>query len=226
MVKVLVLFEDYNQMTLVEVCLKKIGFDVLSLTNDIQLADKMLGFPPDVFLISGKSSRVNSVQISQKLKENSRFHGKVVLGIPKDQKIDTSDLLKMKVDGMLEIPINPERLIQTVCKFSGLNVDLYLEKFNRLKSSDLEFAKKLQAANPAISPDKVSLSPASDAERVKRYQKFIDESSIDIRKTSHQREALSAAQENLKKSWDFEKLEELDDLRRKFAEALFKNKKK
>jgi DNA-binding response OmpR family regulator len=225
MVKVLLVFEDYNQLTLAEVCLKKIGFDVLGLTNDNQLFDKMLGFPPQVIILSGRGSRVNSIGISQKIKESHRGSGKVIVALVKDQKPTTEELLKMKVDGFLESPLVPEKLIASVCRLSTLTAEFYLEKFKKLQQSDREFAQKMKSLEGDHQPEKRPTDLLNDPQRLKNYQKFVQNEKVDLRQTSHQREALKLAQENLKKGWNFDDLEEQDELRRQFAEALFKKPK-
>lgn len=224
MVKVMLLFEDFNQLNLAEVCLKKIGFDVLGLSNDHQLFDKMLGFPPEVIIISGRSSRVNSIAIAQKIKDHGRFSGKVILGLLKDQRPDPIELLKIQMDAFLDVPLNPEKLILIVCKMTGLNGEAHLDKFSRFRMSDQDFENRLQSITSLPSKERKGADNIHDPERMKKYQKFIEESPLNFEQTSHIRDKVKSAQDKLKKDWNFDRLEEQDKLRRQFAEALFKKK--
>lgn len=227
MVKVLLIFEDFNQLTLAEVCLKKVGFDVLGVTNDTGLSDKLLGFPADVIVVAGKGQRVNSITIGQKLKEQIRFSGKVVLGIPNGLTPTPAELLKVKMDSAAEMPIHPEKLIRVISKVSKLNADLFVEKYVKLTSSDKDLSAKIQALFGILTHQEkfqIKKDLINDPLRIKKYQKFIDEAPPLIEGSTHQKEKVKAAQEALKKSWNFDKIEEQDELRRKFAEALFKKK--
>jgi hypothetical protein len=61
-----------------------------------------------------------------------------------------------------------------------------------------------------------------DKKRVEKYQKLVKDIVIDTKQSSHSRQDLKQKQKELKKGWNFDQLEEQDELKRKFAEALFK----
>jgi hypothetical protein len=60
--------------------------------------------------------------------------------------------------------------------------------------------------------------------RLSKYQSFLEQDKIDPHQTSFQKSEIKQRQQELKKDWNFEELEKIDDLKRKFAEALFKKK--
>jgi hypothetical protein len=61
-----------------------------------------------------------------------------------------------------------------------------------------------------------------DEQRIKKYDKLISGIKFDTSKTTFSKIDVKARQKALTEDWDFEELERLDDLKRKFANALFK----
>ena len=64
--------------------------------------------------------------------------------------------------------------------------------------------------------------PIEDKARAQRYNELTKDVHIDTEKTSYQRQELKEAQKELKKDWDLDELEKLDELKRQFVEAMFK----
>lgn len=221
MLRVLLVFDDYTELALTETYLKKIGFDVVSLMNEIGIQERILSFNPEAMVVSGKSAKVSSFSLGKKLKENLRYEGKVVLIVPKNVRPDPSELMRMKMDALMEAPIQPERLLQILGKYSGHSPDFLIDKLNKAVLSDPDLKQKLTMVTGKIS----SKEPVKSA-RAKRYDKFVSEAKaeIDPRHTNFERQDLKKRQSEMKKDWDFSSLEEIDQLKRQFASALFKKK--
>ena len=242
MVKILLVYEDFNELTLTESYLKKVGFDVVGISNEVLLQDQLLSFNPDVVVTNGSNNRVSSLSIGQKMKDNQRFHGKLIIVVPKDVRPSPQDILRIKMDGIIESPVNPEKLIQVLCRLSGQAPQSFIDKFQKAKLSDPELNKRLimvtgignsgpAAATPAATPVHATVSPVSgagvpldDPQRISKYKKFTENIDIDLKQSSHQRQDLKEKQKELKKNWNFDALEDQDELRQQFAEALFKKK--
>ncbi|PIS10494.1 MAG: hypothetical protein COT73_09105 [Bdellovibrio sp. CG10_big_fil_rev_8_21_14_0_10_47_8] len=234
MAKVLLIFEDYTELALTEVYLKRVGFDVMGISNEMGITEKVLTFNPDVIVAFGKGPKVSSFSVGQKLRENFRFGGKAVIVVPKDLRPNPDQLMKMKVDAMLEAPIVPEKLIQILCRMTGLSSELYLDKFQKARLKDPELQQKLtmvtgsaaagseSAGAPLAGPNSSSKVAIDDKGRVEKYSQYIQNISIDVQETTHRREEIREKQKELKKGWDFNLLDEIDRLKRQFAEALFK----
>ncbi len=242
MVKTLLVYDDFNELTLTESYLKKVGFDVVGVSNEVLIQDQILSFRPDIIVAQGNSSKVSSFSVGQKLKDNQRFQGKVVIIVPKDVRPSPQDLLKMKMDGLIETPVQPEKLIQVLCRLSGLQPNAFVEKFQKARLGDPELKRlimvtstvPLVSSNAAAAPataENSNVSPLSnrgvaidDPQRTARYKKFTDDVNFDVKQSTHQRQDLKEKQKELKKGWDFDKLEEQDEARREFANALFRKK--
>ncbi len=145
MIKVLLAYEDFNELTLTESYLKRVGFDIVGISNEVLIQDQILSFNPEVIVAFGKNQKVSSFSVGQKLKDNHRYHGRVVIIVPKDVRPTASDMLKMKMDAIMEAPFAPEKLIQVLCRLCGHSADPFLEKLSKARLNDPNFAKKLQS---------------------------------------------------------------------------------
>ena len=244
MVKILLVYEDFNELTLTETYLKKVGFDVVGISNEVLLHDQLLSFNPDIIVANGKNARVSSFSIGQKMKDNHRYHGKVVIIVPKDVRPTPQDVLRMKMDGIIETPVHPEKLIQVLCRLGNQPAAGYLEKFQKARLSDPELNKRLVMVTGSVAPMPTTAPAGSvpsaaasnsstaagsrisidDPQRMAKYKKFTAGVEIDLAHSTHQRQDLKEKQKDLKKNWNFDALEDQDELRKKFAEALFKKK--
>ena len=126
--KILLVYEDYSDLMNVETSLKKVGFDVIGLTSEYTIADKILEFNPDLVVGAGKGGKVTSLGVGKRLKEMARWQGKVVLLFPAGFKPSPQDLIKLRVDMILESPVAPNRLIQVFAKLLGHDEAMLLDR--------------------------------------------------------------------------------------------------
>jgi hypothetical protein len=126
--KILLVYEDYSDLMTVETALKKVGFDVIGLTSEYTIADKILEFNPELVVGSGKGGKVTSLGVGKRLKEMGRWQGKVVLLFPASFKPSPQDLIKLRVDMILESPVAPNRLIQVLAKLLGHDEAMLLDR--------------------------------------------------------------------------------------------------
>jgi hypothetical protein len=250
MKKLLLIVEDYTEMTKMQTFFKKIGLDVVAQGTELRLQEQLLSFFPDVVLAFGENKKVNSLSIGQKIKDYGRFNGKTVLILPQGHRPTPADLSKAKVDALLEAPVQPVRLIQVIAKFMGLDPETLVEKYQRLQS-EKELKKESQSESFGVSGGKVPSSetvvvsgarasnlittvPAfnfsleaeltRDKVRVEKYSKFVQEIQIDKTQTSHDRSVLKLRWSELKRTWDTQLIQEIDNLKRQFVSALFRKK--
>lgn len=220
--RVLLVFDDYQEMTTTETYLKKVGFDVVGIMNEMSISDQILAFNPEVLIVNGKGAKVSSFSVGKKLKESIRYDGKVILVVPKNMRPDPSDLMRMKMDSLMEAPIQSERLIQLLGKYSGLSADVMLEKLRKARLSDPELNRRMTMVSgkaPALFE-----APSGGSQRASKYAKIIAETHIESKQTSFEKGEIKKRQDEMKKSWDFDTLEEIDKLKKEFAAALFKKK--
>jgi DNA-binding response OmpR family regulator len=218
-IRVLLVFDDFNELSLTETYLKKVGFDVEGISNEARIYDYILSFNPQIMVVCGGGSKVSSVSVGQKLKDGLRFNGKSVIIMPNGVRPRVSEMIKIKSDVMLEAPFEPEKLIQALAKLAAFDPIIMLEKFAKARMNDPELEQKLtQAKKATIGQTTVVV----EKRRAERYKKFIEGVELDPKLTTHNKKTVAEAQSKLKKDWDFDKLEEQDELKRQFAKALFK----
>lgn len=128
MSKVLLVYDDFAELTAIDYSLKKVGFDVIALTNEFTIKDQVIAFNPDILICSGNSSRVSTLSVGKKVKEMTRWQGKSLLIFPENYEIPADDLIKIRMDMMLEAPVPLTRLIQIIAKLSGQDDQLVIDK--------------------------------------------------------------------------------------------------
>ncbi|MGZ3781519.1 MAG: hypothetical protein ACXVCY_12780 [Pseudobdellovibrionaceae bacterium] len=143
--KILLVYEDYADLMTVEAALKKVGFDVIGLTNEYSIAEQIVGFNPDLVVGSGRSGRVSSLGVGKRLKEMVRWQGKSVLIFPTNFKPNPQELIRIRVDMILESPVLPSRLVQVIGKMLGHDEGVLITRLN--KTSQGESVQKLSEAN-------------------------------------------------------------------------------
>lgn len=131
MSKILLVYEDYADLMSVESTLKKVGFDVIGLSSEYAVSDQIISFNPDVVVGAGKGTKVSSLGVGKRLKEMTRWSGKSVLIFPANFKPAPQDLIKLRVDMILESPVAPLRIVQVLAKLLGHDEGSLLEKLNK-----------------------------------------------------------------------------------------------
>nr|BFD60041.1 hypothetical protein CKG001_21480 [Bdellovibrio sp. CKG001] len=129
--KILLVYEDYADLMSVEGTLKKVGFDVIGLTSEYSVAEQMLAFNPDLVVGAGKGAKVSSLGVGKRLKEMARWQGKSLLIFPANFKPNPQDLIKIRVDMVLESPVPPLRLVQVIGRMLGHDEALLLDRLNK-----------------------------------------------------------------------------------------------
>jgi DNA-binding response OmpR family regulator len=221
MKKILLVFEDYSELATTEIYLKKVGFDVVGVTNESKMADQILTLNPDVVVAQGKGQRVSSLSVGQKLRENHKYHGKAILIFVDGHRPGAQDFLRVRMDALLEAPVEPLRMIQVLANLENLDGNALADKFKKAVLSDPALREKFQILESRAKGD-AKKSVIQDHERVEKYKKFLKEPPADLQSTTFNKQDIKSRQRELKKDWDFNKLEEIDGLKRKFANALFK----
>jgi hypothetical protein len=134
MKKVLLVFEDYHELTRTESFLKKVGLDILGIQNEKQIPQQLLGFRPDLILAQGVGAKVNIIHVGRKMQEQPKWQGKVICLLPPGFQIPPADLLKMRLDAALELPVEPLRLMEAIAKKLGLEPQALMDKYMKTQA--------------------------------------------------------------------------------------------
>lgn len=237
MKKVLLVFEEYGEMTRTQTYLRKVGFDVYSISNELLLSEQVISFRPDLIVAYGKGQKVSSLSVGQRLRENTKYIGKVILVLPSGMRPTPVEMARLRVDFLMEAPIQAMRLIHAISKLTDMDPQPLLEKYSKAQLSEStkpeSFSVKSSEAPESLGQTiHVSGRPIEgfgnikieDHERVQKYDRFVAGIKFDKSQTSHNKTLIKEKQAELKKGWDFDLLEEIDRIKREFVTALFRKK--
>ncbi len=136
MSKILLVYDDFAELNATELTLKKASYDVIGLTNEYTIKDQIVSFNPDILVGFGNTQRVSSLSVGKKIKEMNRWGGKSILIFPKSYAIPADDLIRMRMDMLLETPVSVIRLIQIICKLLKHDERAILEKLAKSFAKD------------------------------------------------------------------------------------------
>lgn len=229
--RVLLMNDDYVENSRVETLLKKVGFDVLSMQTEAGLGDKVLSFRPDMVVATGTSAKLGAISVGTKLKEMRGFNGAVILGIARGTKISPMDLLKVRMDRMLEAPFAVENLVRNMCEVLALDAEACLEKLRKAQWSEgpvdaqmVKGAGPEMSANEAVTGSNRIKSGLTPQERRARFEKAVAGLDIDPAETTLKRSSARERWADVKKDWDLSTLEGQNELKKQFADALFEGR--
>jgi len=166
MLRILLVYDNFQELTAIELVLKKIGFDVLGITSEFSLAEQLLAFNPQIVISQGRSAKVSSAGVGRRLRESLRWDGQSILVFFADSKPQPSEILKMRMDVGLEYPATPTQLIQVISQLAGLDSNQLLDKL--VKSASQETSDDAEGttrgAMESQSTDSVFVSGSSGME--------------------------------------------------------------
>jgi DNA-binding response OmpR family regulator len=154
MLKILLVYDDFQELTSVDLMLKKIGFDVVGVTSEFSLADQLLSFNPHVVVAQGKSAKVTTVSVGRRLREALRWDGKSVLIFYPQNRPQPQDILRARMDIGLEYPVEPTRLVQVLAGIGNLDSSQLLDRLIRNMAQE---AAAVAAQNFAVEPESESV---------------------------------------------------------------------
>ncbi|MDZ4677135.1 MAG: hypothetical protein SGI74_06445 [Oligoflexia bacterium] len=180
MKRILLVIEDYNELLFLETLLKKVGFEVESIRNEVTLAERMLAISPDLVVATGDGHKINGVRVGKKVKKKGN-HSKLLLLFPRN-KLQNPDLLDAFIaDAAVETPLNPRTIITSVSQLLEVDLAAIMVKFDKLSISKDSSADNLQhitgkkEKHVSTSESNHTLHPESDQLRVQKYAQFLKE---------------------------------------------------
>lgn len=252
--RVLIVSEEVIFASHVEKTLKEVGFEVAIQSNESGLGQAIQNFNPDVLVVKGGSVRVSSLRVGQRLKEVIKFKGKVILILNKSENINPNDINRVKMDYLLFEPVGAVKVVSHVLALMPGQREAIRSRLNRLTESDPHFRKQeelftVSGKTAELETVHVKSSAIANPEEMQRIKSNIekeltDKGPIQLKKIDSYNKAISNLDVDLKKGLNKrqtglkqkalrkellvdpgkEKLDSLDEERRKFAAALMKKK--
>lgn len=137
--RVLIASDDIQYVSHLEMTLRKVGFEVESITNEYNLPEKILSFNPDYLIAKGDSTRVSSQSIGKKLKENSKFAGKIILVFSETHQSNPDDFIKLRMDLLLFEPIGAMKLVSQLLSLTQFDREVMMDRLLRFAQTDGTF---------------------------------------------------------------------------------------
>src|SRR4051812_37957777 len=134
MKRIFMVIEDYNELLFLETLLKKVGFEVETVKNEVNVAERMLALSPDLVIATGDGLKVNGIRVSKKVKKKG-YNAKLLLLFPRSKLQNPQLLNSFVADAAVETPLNPRAIITSVCQLLDLDLDSLMQKFERLSAT-------------------------------------------------------------------------------------------
>jgi DNA-binding response OmpR family regulator len=224
MKKILLCIEDYNEMLFLEGLLKKLGFVVETIRNETAIAERVLGFSPEVVIASGDGQKINGGRVSKKVKKKGSST-KLILLFPRLKLRNQNILTQYEADAAVETPLNPRSIINSICQVCGISPDAIIQKFEKLsigKEAANESVQIVHGKNNIVKVDGPVLPTAEEEQkRMKKYAEILKEApKSHLNGFPHNRIADEIVEI---RKWEVENnVTSLDEERKSFVRALFK----
>lgn len=139
----MLVIDDYNELEFLESLLRRLGFDILSLSKDLSVASSILGFFPDLVIAQSKSRSVDGLALSAKIKRlapNSRM----LLLHPIGQPPRVTPEQKNSIDALMETPVDAQKLIFLLSQLGNMDETALKEKFAKITSAKMTEEKRIR----------------------------------------------------------------------------------
>lgn len=147
MPRILLILDDYNEMLYLQTLLKKLGFDVDSLTNTRNFSDSLLAFNPKFLIMTAQGKKVNGVELT-KFVSKRQGSPRVILLKPSTQSFSNGELMDTMIDKVMETPVNIVKLLKCFAEYdTNVKYDQLSQKLANIISvdkNDEEFVQKIK----------------------------------------------------------------------------------
>ncbi len=143
--RVLIACDQIQYANHLEMTLRKVGFEVETMTTEFNISEKLLTFNPDMIIVRGQSTKLSTLSFGKKIKDNLKFSGKVILVLGQDQKISPEDLAKVKMDLLLFEPMGALRLTLNILNMDPQRRELMQDRLLRMAETDHNFRSQEQS---------------------------------------------------------------------------------
>lgn len=168
----LLIIEDYSEVTFLQTMLMKLGFRVDSVNKQNRVGNSLMLFQPQVIITTAKGRAINGLKLVLDFrKKYPQMHYVFI----KHKGQDFVDKLVQDglIAGALETPIDPRQLIKILCEVAQLNPEDLLEKYQKFtqKTEDLQIRQSesyqdSDSQNQSIYVTSSSSSDEGDSVRV------------------------------------------------------------
>lgn len=164
--KILLLLEDYSELTFIQILLKKLGFDVDAIQNPHAMADRLMVFRPNVIIAPEDGRRIRREMIAPQL---------ALIPSIKQILLSTHGSGNAPVEEnvfRIKSPIQPMDLIHALATACQMDPDNLAEKYQKFRRQiHTEELGDIVYGNFGF--DSEVLAPDQEVSRKKRYDEFL-----------------------------------------------------
>ena len=182
MLKILLVYDDFQELTSVELMLKKIGFDVVGITSEFSLAEQLLSFNPQIVVAQGRTAKVSTANVGRRLRESARWDGQSVLIFYSNAKPQPTELLKIRMDVGLEYPVEPTKMVQVLAQLGSLDANQLLDKLIKNMADTATAQTNKDSTTFSNRSDRDSVFVSGGTQAPETNQKFGGAAGADARK--------------------------------------------
>lgn len=252
--RVLLVIDNVQFSAHLENTLRKLGYITDALQNEYNLTERVLSFNPDIIVARGTSNRLSTMNVGKRLKDNSKFIGKVVLVFNPENAPDKTQMNNIKFDIILQEPTSAMKIAMSVLSLEAVEKPGMKDKLYKMVQDDAAFRSEeqsylvqygrsiedeLQTVRGAFNDNSNDLSEirhrvqnelsgytVKQAAKIETYNQHIDKINVDLKKGLSKRKTKEENKAN-RKDWDIPASKEAQDLdlaRKEFTTELFKKK--
>ncbi len=251
--RVLLVIDNVQFSGHLENTLRKLGYVTDALQNEYNVNERIIAFNPDVIVSRGTSSRLSTLNVGKRLRDNVKFVGKVILLFPPDSIPDKSQMNMIKADVILPETASAFKIAMTVLSLESIEKTDQLDKLYKIMQEDplfqaeeqsslvrhevtLEYelqtirsdraTEDMEAIRMRIRGELQGEHLTQISSKIEAYNQQIDKINTDLKKGLSKRHTKQENKSN-RKDWDIpasEEAQDLDAARQEFTTELFKKK--
>lgn len=233
MLRIILVMEDLTQMNALKVVLSKLGCIVETASVELGFRDRIVNFRPEVVITAGSGRKVSPHNVLQRTRELGRETKVFLLMGAGGSGLDQGTPGMYSFDEQLEAPVEPLSLLAKLNPLSKSKTQIDLvEKYQKISAISLNPTQEIKLVTgkaPSLDSDPVSTfgtrfsSSRGPKERAEAFAKLTEGLKLGPDSGISKSKA-KARWDELKKSWENEDSETLDEERRRFVKELFRKK--
>ncbi len=216
MLRILLVLEDYSELTFLEAILKKVGFDVDGTQSLAQFEEKRLGLNPEVVIATAQGRKLKAGPVLAQL-NGVKMRPRVILLSPQASGPQGLELARQPmVHSVLQSPVQIMELLRSLAEIGQLDPGQLISKYQRVGQT-----LAAESSERFISGEAFSSADPS-ASRQERMARAIEESKGSLPQHCSKGAHLEKVKRKILESEPGEEELQQDERRREFVAALYK----
>jgi CheY-like chemotaxis protein len=157
--KIMLVIDDFNELRTFESLLRRVGFDVLSVSKEVLVNDALMKFHAEIVLATAKGRAVDGFRLATRLSKLPT-PPRVALIFSPGTTTQSMESLDGLVDAIIKTPLQPALLLKVLAQLGGLDGDWILSKYEKLKSLHPDIVAPLHVSGGGEASESISVTGA------------------------------------------------------------------